>query len=279
MKQAYLIIAHHEFEILQRLISILDSDNNIIFVHIDAKVKKLPHLFTNKSILHVLDQRIDVRWGHVSQIECELLLFESALKHGPFYYYHIISGVHLPIRPMKQINEFYERYSGYEIMHILEKCKGRNNIKLGRFNIGIKNFKHKQSWVQRLVQLNWVILIKFQKIFGIFNNPNADYVKSENWLSLTQDAVSYIVNHKNTIIKKYFYTLCGDEYFIATELTNANFKIFNSNKLLYQVWNGESPTILTMDDYNQIINSDCLFARKFSSSNIEIVDALSRQHH
>lgn len=84
MKHAFLIISHNEFEVLQMLIDRLDSERTDIFVHIDKKVKILPRLHTLQSRLYVLNERIDVRWGHVSQIECELLLFETAMKHGPY---------------------------------------------------------------------------------------------------------------------------------------------------------------------------------------------------
>ena len=78
MKHAWLVIAHNEFEILQMLIDALDHPESDIYVHIDKKVKELPVLHASKSKLQVLEKRLDVRWGSVSQIECELLLFETA---------------------------------------------------------------------------------------------------------------------------------------------------------------------------------------------------------
>lgn len=90
---AYLIIAHNNFKQLQILINLLDDDRNDIFIHIDKKVEELPLLTTNKSKLFILDKRIDVRWGNVNQIETEILLFETAVKHNQYEYYHLISGV------------------------------------------------------------------------------------------------------------------------------------------------------------------------------------------
>lgn len=49
-------------------------------MHIDAKVKVLPQLQTKSSQLHILGERIDVRWGDYSLIETEILLFEYAYK-------------------------------------------------------------------------------------------------------------------------------------------------------------------------------------------------------
>ena len=38
MKHAYLIIAHNDFEILKKLVSLLDNEHNDIYIHFDAKV-------------------------------------------------------------------------------------------------------------------------------------------------------------------------------------------------------------------------------------------------
>ena len=38
MKHAYLIIAHHEFDILNKLIQAIDDERNDIFIHFDKKV-------------------------------------------------------------------------------------------------------------------------------------------------------------------------------------------------------------------------------------------------
>lgn len=106
MNHAYLIITHNNFEQLQLLINLLDDDRNDIFIHIDKKVKELPLLTTNKSKLFILDKRIDVRWGDVSQLETEIILFETAIKHGQYEYYHLISGMDLPIKSNDYIHNF-----------------------------------------------------------------------------------------------------------------------------------------------------------------------------
>lgn len=63
MKHAYLIIAHHEFEILAKLLQALDDERNDIFIHFDRKVRRYPSFATEYANLFVLQNRIDVRWG------------------------------------------------------------------------------------------------------------------------------------------------------------------------------------------------------------------------
>lgn len=270
-RHAFLIIAHNEFEVLQHLIDCLDSDRTDIYVHIDKKVKVLPVLHTNHSKLYVLNNRIDVRWGHVSQIECELLLFEVALKNGPYHHYHLLSGTHLPLRPLDELLAFYEKHEGEEFMDIWGTCKGRDNIKLGRYNFLIRNFKCKSQLRQRIIQFIWTANLKVQKILGIYRNPDEEFLKASQWVSLTQEAIKYLCNYKEQIRQKYRFTLCSDEYFVATELSHAGFTVFNYKKLLFQKWQGESPRVLTEDDYDEIVASGCMYARKFTYRQSTIV--------
>lgn len=85
-KHAYLIIAHNEFEILKILLSMLDDERNDIYLHFDKKVGNIDinieELQLRNSKLFVLDERIDVRWGDLSLVKTELLLFEAAYNNG-----------------------------------------------------------------------------------------------------------------------------------------------------------------------------------------------------
>ena len=40
MKHAYLILAHNEFVILERLIQSIDDERNDIYIHFDGKLEK-----------------------------------------------------------------------------------------------------------------------------------------------------------------------------------------------------------------------------------------------
>lgn len=116
MKHAYLILAHHEFAVLKKLVSALDDERNDIYIHFDKKVAHLPQLITYAAKLYVLEQRIDVRWGHVSILEAELMLFREANTAGPYAYYHLLSGVDFPLCSQKDIHEFFIRHVGKEFI-------------------------------------------------------------------------------------------------------------------------------------------------------------------
>ena len=110
-KHAYLIIAHNEFYILEKLIKLIDNEKNDIFLHIDKKVKNFDfkkfERMVKKSNLY-FTKRIDVVWASSSQIKCELLMLEEATKKGNYSYYHLISGVDLPIKSQEYIHDFFD---------------------------------------------------------------------------------------------------------------------------------------------------------------------------
>lgn len=58
MKHAYLIMAHHEFEVLGKLVQAIDDKRNDIFIHFDGKLKNLPLLKAHYANLYILEKRI-----------------------------------------------------------------------------------------------------------------------------------------------------------------------------------------------------------------------------
>lgn len=93
MKYAYLIMAHNDLFCLNHLLQALDDGDNAIFLHLDKKwdinTKKI--YSTQNADLHIY-QKMDVRWGSFSQIQCEIFLFEQAESNGPYKRYHAISA-------------------------------------------------------------------------------------------------------------------------------------------------------------------------------------------
>ena len=93
-KHAYLIIAHNNWKQLSLLLSVLDDERNDIYIHIDKKSKNVPIDSLRKSVkkskLHIY-RKFKIYWGHFSQVECELYLFEKTSKNK-YFRYHLISG-------------------------------------------------------------------------------------------------------------------------------------------------------------------------------------------
>lgn len=129
MKFAYLIIVHTRFDQVAKLLELLDDEKNDLYVHIDEKVANSFDIFqrtlkpsVQKSKIYLVNPH-NVTWGGKSQIEAELELLKAAIK-GNYDYYHLISGMDLPIKTQKEIHEFFENNKGKEfIILVLTKMQ------------------------------------------------------------------------------------------------------------------------------------------------------------
>lgn len=276
---AYLIIAHNEFEVLTKLIGLLDDNRNDIYVHIDKKVKKVPALTCEKAGLYVLEgsDRIDVRWGSVSQIQAELKLLEVASKNREYQYYHIISGVHLPLKSQDEIHDFFDKCDGSEILQLMPTGTEEINFKLRLYHLFVNNYMSPNKLIRKIDKFFWRATLAFEKLFGIYRKNAYLYAKSSNWCSITNNAVKLLLENKKAIIKEFGNTFCSDEFFIASvlERSNGRFIIKNCNELLFVKFNRGNPITFSNNDYDQLVNSHYLFARKFSSKHIDVVNRIS----
>lgn len=118
MKFAYLIMAHNEPYVLEKLIRMLDYPDNDIYIHIDEKSQLINKdaLYTNSAHLVVIPSR-NVTWGGVSQVNIILDLLAEALK-TQHDYYHLISGVDLPLKKHSDMVAFFENNNGKEFIGI-----------------------------------------------------------------------------------------------------------------------------------------------------------------
>ena len=268
MNHAFLIIAHNEFSILQMLISRLDDPDFDLFIHFDRKVKALPHLEVKKSRLHILDERVDVRWGTVSQIQCETALFEEAVKHGPYAYYHIISGVHLPLKPVNGIKAFFDSADGFSVLTGLCQSTARQErVKVRSYNFFLRNYSSRNAVVRKVSHFLWKGCLAAQRVLGIERNRGKFFYKASNWVSLTDEAVRYILSRKKEIMDTFRWSFCGDEYFVPSELMASPLrgKIINDDRLLKREILSASASVFHLSDLPELEQSEYLFARKFTS--------------
>lgn len=266
-KHAYLIMAHNQFEILMTLIKMIDYEYNDIYIHIDKKVKNPPCEqlidIPKKSKIFIIENRIDVRWGSYSQIECELQLLKVASLR-PYTYFHLLSGVDLLLKKPNIIYDYFE--SNYGVEYVLFDNHIMNKKYLDRINKyhlfytkGKKNFLHK-------------IFIALQ-FFVRRNKDEFSFQKGANWFNITNNLVSYILNNEKQIRKKFKLSICGDEMFIQTLVFNSHFYDRVPKDAIkgdymaikrYIDWNRGQPYEFKFLDYDLLIQSDAFFARKFN---------------
>jgi len=265
---AYLILAHTEFELLQVLITCLDDERNELFVHFDKKIKSLPDLYTKKAKLNVLQKRFDVRWGDVSVIEAEFALFEEALSKGPYLYYHLLSGVDLPIKSQDYIHRFFDNNFGKEFVgytfttmqpEIVRKCQ--------RWHLFPRLFKSKSLLIRGIRH----VAIRIQETLGIKRNDAVNFKKGPQWVSITDKFAHYLVDNKAWALKTFTHSFCSDEIFIQTLCWNSTFKssIFSTDNdeigsMRAIGWRNGQLYDWRPNDFDLLLSSPALFARKFN---------------
>lgn len=289
MKHAYLIIAHNDFSLLQKLISLLDDSRNDIYVHIDKKTKNFsPDCFkVNNAKLHFIKKRIDAHWGHISLVEVELLLFETAREKGSYRYYHLLSGVDLPIKSQDYIHSFFEQNQGKEFIGYWQNRDKEAEWCVKRYHFFMKYSKGYNRYLQIITaKLRRLITKKWFDFFGVRNFP-MQCKKGFQWVSITDDFCSYLLSRKKWIKKHFLYTFCPDETYKHTILWNSSFKnkIYSlespekgsMRKIDWKRGQMIAPYVWKADDFEELMHSDKLFARKFNSSvDKEIIDMIYR---
>ena len=269
MTHAWLIIAHNEFGILQRLVSLLDDAACDIYIHFDKKLKSTSVVCVDKARLFVLSDRVDVRWGSISQIRCELTLFEAAAKNGPYDYYHIISGTTLPLKPLNELDSFFLACGGKSVLTgLCQDTPYQETLKVRRFNLFLRNYTSPRRLLRTLSQFGWKIAIAVQRLLHIEANRDKVFYKASNWLSLSEEAVQHILRHKSAILKTYRWSFCGDEYFVPSELMASPLKdrILDSDIYLKRDIARDKAATFQLSEYRLLAESHYLFARKFTES-------------
>lgn len=286
MRHAYLILAHNEFNVLQTLITCLDDARNDIFIHFDKKIKQLPQLVCRKSRLDILSERVDVRWADVSMIEAEYLLFEKAYNTDTYDYFHLLSGVDLPIQTVDKIDSFFEENRGKEFIGFYQENMEKEMVRrVQRYHLFPKTFRETNGWVNFAKRFVRYSFLQLQSVVGYRRNKNITFKKGTQWVSVTREFANYLLSQKEWAFRTFRNTFCCDEILAQTICWNSPFKerIYDATNegrgcMRCIGWkNGELITF-TDSDYNRIIASQALFARKFSEKSPNLIQQISHIH-
>lgn len=273
MKHAYLILAHNEPELLQLLVSRLDDERNDIYIHFDRKMTEVPDLQVSQAGLFVLPERADVRWADVSMLEAEYLLFHAARESGREYsYYHLLSGVDLPLKTQDYIHRFFQENAGKEFV-------GLHQSPLNYHFDQALHYLHPFSdsfrgsglgfWAKRLIRFS---LIRAQQLLGLRRNKGVPFHKGGQWVSITTDLVDYLLQHEEETLAIYRGTFGSDEFFVPTLIWGTPFmeRLYDatdeSRGAMRAIgWRADGMLHdYTMADLPALQQTDLLFGRKFN---------------
>lgn len=288
-KHAYLIIAHNEFYILERLLKLLDDKRNDIYLHIDKKVKNFDFQYfinlVKKGNLY-FTPRIDVGWAMDTQIRCELLLLKEATKKK-YDYYHLLSGVDLPLKNQNEIHSFFDSCGYKNFVHFCYHHPVDDHIieRVKYHHLFMKNIRSNNRYKLIISQKMHSIILKVQKLFKYSRIKGKEdmFYYGANWFSITDELARYVLSQEKFIWKNFKNTSCADELFLQTVVYHSGFykKLYlydddNYAQIMRAVdWKRGAPYTYRENDFNELMDSGMLFARKFScNTDQKIVDMI-----
>ena len=268
-KHAYLIMAHNNFQQLQTLLSLLDDPRNDIYLHIDKKIKAFDAaaVRVQRSKLVLID-RISVNWGGHSQITCELNLLKAAMPQH-YQYYHLLSGVDLPIKTQDEIHAFFT--SSYP-KNFIDFDEAANQS--GDFLPRISQYHFLQDKIGRnsgrlvsLLEIMERYSLLLQRKLGIRRKQYIQSYKGTNWFSIADPLAQYIVEQEAIIKKQFYYSICADEVFLHSVAMASPYRDDIVDNCLRAIdWKRGSPYTYRQEDVEELLGSSNLFARKFDSN-------------
>ena len=280
-RHAYLIKANNQFELLQLLLRLLDHPNHDFFIHVDVKAKDFCSEEIVKAVKHsrvyFTQERLDVAWGSSSIVWCDLLLFKTANAHGPYSYYHLLSGMDLPLRTAQQIYDFFEDNSGKEFIHYCTDafCRDPQQKKrIAQYHF-LQQKIGKSNGPLRIVER---LSLLTQRIIGIDRTRaySGKFSIGSEWCSVTQAFVEYLLQEEAWIRKHFRWCCIADECYLQTLTDRSPFRKtlympdpqgdYHSCMRYIDFHRGPgdgSPYIFRGEDFDLLINSGFIFARKF----------------
>lgn len=282
-KHAMLIMAHTQFDILEKLMRQLDHGRNDLYIHIDRKsrgvdLEHFSHICKKSKVVFI--PRMSVHWGDSSQVECELRLLEAALSSGEEYLYvHLLSGTDLQIKTTDQIHDFFDKNPEKQFIALRNTVSGLNGLSRYYFFLPLRSYN---KYIAKGLDLISVFIQKILKVNRL-KKVNYPLCKCQQWFSITGACAAYVLGQKDFIKKFVKYTCCADEMFLGTVIVNSRFR-----EQIYEPYRspgghmrlidrdraeGASPHTLTMADWKMIEQCPYFWARKFDMNrDAEIVD-------
>jgi len=274
MKQGILITAFNQYKLLKKLVDFFDDDFSIL-IFLDKKSnlseEEIESLRNSKNVVF-LTRLFNVNWGGPKQLKSRLLLAEEALKFHELEYFHFITGQDFPIKSCDDIKSFVQDNKGKEFIGNTELPKkewigngGLDRVRYYYFHDYI-NYKTKigkrilkgSLFFQKLLRINRKFPVGFPKLYG----------GSPFW-TLSYPCLKYIVDYTKenpNFLKRFEFCFAATELYFQTILMNSHFKEKVINKNLryidYQRRNNFSPAFLDESDFEKLLASDALFARK-----------------
>lgn len=281
-RHAYALVVHNNLWQLNKLIELLDHERNDLFIHIDKKsiLKEEDIKTLTKGGSIRVYKEIKTYWSDCSLTQVEIFLIEKIRETKIDYeYIHMLSGADLPLKSQDEILSFYDENKGKEFVEyqidgkFLDKPY-RDRIKY--FHVLTKYYRNKNKLIRYFSILVEYLCLFFQAIFGVNRlNKGEEWARGSNWFDITLDLADYVLSKKEEIERRFKMTRASDESFLPLVVHNSSFrdklylKTFDGDmraNMRYIDWKRGDPYTFLNKDYDDLVSSKLLFARKFDQN-------------
>ena len=271
---AYLILAHDQPVLLEKLIRALDDERNDIYLHLDSRAAQLDP----ERLLHVPERagvyfapRRSISWGGESLILAEMDLFRTAAVRQ-YRYYHLLSGTDFPLRSQDGIHAFFEAHEGQEFLDYWDRDEKEYLYRI-RYRYPL------QEQIGRYTNDSETLQLRLRSKAGVIAQKlrGEDRVRAygkpvrcgSEWASLTNALVLYLLEREEEIREFFLQGVAADELYKQTLCWNSPFreKIHPGGAMRLIDWERGDPYIWQESDWEQIRKSDALFIRKVTEQN------------
>ncbi|MBQ2854030.1 MAG: hypothetical protein IJE81_00995 [Oscillospiraceae bacterium] len=291
-RHAYLIMAYNNWRQLGMLLELLDDPRNDIFIHIDKRSGEFPEDMLRSSVKFsglTFIPRKKVYWADFSQTEVELDLMEAASGNGAYHYYHLLSGMCLPLKTQDEIHTFFANQDK-EFIGMVRNGGGYSKKYANYYHPFLHNSVYRKCKPLKALDRAFMYMQKAAG-FDRLKGQGLTISTGWTWFSITHRHCRHLLEHRDFINRVFRYTVASDELFMGTMVVNFGLedRVFDINSIEKNdfafgckrlidwergrpyIWGAEG----TEEDYKILMNSEYLFARKFDENvNFELIQRI-----
>lgn len=268
MRQGILITAYRDIPMLEKLVTYFDEDFEL-FIHVDKCCRENLAALEGKKRVHLF-RAYAVEWGDYKHLLAIVMLMKEAYRHTDLEYFHLITGSDYPCLSLDSFKAFCKEHRNdnyleyFPLPHADWGAEGGLN-RVQYWWLRPNSTRSCGAWLTRK-------LVNLQRRLGIkrrFPYFGGKLYGGGTYWSVSREAVGqaldYIDRHPD-YLRRFRMTSIAEEICLPSLWAGIGMPMHNDYKR-YIDWgaDGGNPQTLTEKDYDNIVNSGALFARKMAS--------------
>ena len=210
-------------------------------------------------------------------------MFEAVVSSGKYDFCHLLSGVDLPIKDQDSIHDFFDRHPGKNFIGFQPRHNESEDERTKFYHLRVSRYGGGR-WM-RICYLFDKISVKVQRKLGIRVHYPFPLYKGAQWVSLSPGFLEWLIKQKEFFLKHFRHALIPDERFIQSAFMASPFASTlylpdgeEYDQCMREIdWVRGSPYTWKDEDYETLMHSHRLFARKFSSAHMGIAEMIYKR--